>query len=170
MLYGNGGRGHFYGHQKAGSEIAGKILLRLKYDKNTIETVTELILYHNADIQPRRKNVKRWLNKIGEKRLRQLLEVKRADAMAHSADCSMKKLAELAQVLFFIDEIIDQKQCFSLKDLALKGDDLINSGMPEGVNIGIILNKLMEMVIDERIENDKMKLLETASILSTVIS
>ena len=156
------GTGHFYGHQRAGSEIAKKILLRLKYDRNTVETVTELIFWHDADIQPHRKNVKRWLNRIGEKRLRQLLEVKRADAMAHAAGYGQKKANKLTKILTLVNEIIEQRQCFSLKDLAVNGDDLIALGIPEGVKVGIILNRLMNMVIDERVENDKAKLLEIA--------
>jgi len=156
------GIGHFYGHQRAGSRITKRILSRLKYDRNTVETVTELISYHDADIQPRGKNIKRWLNKIGEKRLRQLLEVKRADALAHTAGYGQKKAGELKKILALLDEIIEQKQCFSLKDLSVKGDDLIAIGIPEGVRIGKVLNQLMDMVIDERVENDRVKLLEIA--------
>jgi tRNA nucleotidyltransferase (CCA-adding enzyme) len=160
------GTGHFYGHSRSGSDLAKKILLRLKYDRNTVETVTKLILYHDVDIHPRGKYIKRWLNKIGEKRFRQLLEVKRADAMAHSPGYRQKKLDEITKILTLINEIIEQKQCFSLKDLAVKGADLIALGIPEGVRIGIILNQLMNMVIDERVENDKVKLLEGISFLN----
>ena len=156
------GIGHFYGHQRAGSEMAKKILLRLKYDNETVETVTLLILYHDADIKPCMKQIKSWLNKIGEKRLRQLVDVKKADAIGHSADCRQKKIAELNEVVLLIDEIIEQRQCFSLKYLAVNGSDLIALGIPQGNKIGIVLNKLLDMVINEQVENDKAKLLEAA--------
>ena len=156
------GVGHSYGHQQASSDTAKKILLRLKYDNETIETVTQLILYHSADIQPQRKHIRRWLNKIGEKRLRQLIEVKRADAMAQAPHVRRIKIDELTDILILTDEIVKQQQCFSLKDLAINGSDLMVLGMARGVGIGAVLNQLVNMVIDEQIENDKIILLETA--------
>ena len=156
------GIGHTYGHPQIGSDMAKKILLRLKYDNNTIETVTQLILHHDADIQPHRKHIRRWLNKVGEKKLRQLIEVKRADAMAHSPHSRQSKIDTLTGILILIDDVIKQQQCFSLKDLAVNGGDLMNLGMTEGVMVGAVLNKLMDNVIDGHIENDKIKLLETA--------
>lgn len=61
------------------------------------------------------------------------------------------------------DEIIaaqiQQQDCFTLKDLAINGNDLIALGIPTGKTIGHILNYLLEMVIDGSIENDKSKLI-----------
>ena len=156
------GVGHFYGHPQESSDMANEILLRLKYDNDTIKAVTQLVLYHDADIEPRRKHIKRWLNKIGEERLRQLLEVKRADAMAQSETHRQAKLDKLDAIPPLIDEIIEQQQCFSLKDLAVNGRDLIVAGITEGVKIGVILNRLMDMVIDEEVANDRAILLEIA--------
>lgn len=160
------GIGHFYVHPQVSSDMAKKILLRLKYDNDTIETVTQLILYHDADIQPRRKHIKRWLNKIGEKRFRQLLEVKRADALAQAPHCRNNKIAGLNEIIIITDDIIKQRQCFSLKDLAVNGRDLISIGVPQGVKIGVILNQLIDKVIDEQVQNDKSTLLEMAGQLA----
>ena len=52
-------------------------------------------------------------------------------------------------------EIIDEKQCFSLKDMALNGRDLIELGVPKGKEIGNTLNKLLEKVIDDPELNNK---------------
>ena len=154
------GVGHFYGHPQMSSDMAGEILTRLKYDNDTIKTVTQLILYHDADIEPRQKHIKRRLNMIGEERLRQLLVIKRADAMAQSDNHSQSKLEVLDAIPPLIDEIIAQKQCFSLKDLAVNGKDLIDAGIPQGAKIGALLKRLMDTVIDEKVENDKIALLE----------
>ena len=156
------GVGHFYGHPQESSDMVNEILLRLKYDNDTIKAVTQLVLYHDADIEPRRKHIKRWLNKIGEERLRQLLVIKRADAMAQSDKHRQAKLDKLNSIPPLIDEIITQQQCFSLKDLAVNGRDLINAGVQEGTQIGAILNRIMDMVIDEEVENDKAALLGVA--------
>ena len=51
-----------------------------------------------------------------------------------------------------INEILDEQECFSIKDLAINGNDLIKMGYT-GKKIGIILNNVLEMVINEKIEN-----------------
>lgn len=53
-----------------------------------------------------------------------------------------------------------RKDCFTLKDLAVNGNDLIQLGYKPGKKIGMILNQLLEMVIDGIMENDKAKLID----------
>ena len=130
------------------SDTAKKILKRLKYDNVTVSNVTKLILYHDDEIIPERKHIKRWLNKIGENTFRQLTKLKTAEVKSH-------------EILFLLDEIISQGQCYSLKDLAVSGDDLINAGVPKSAEMGRILNRLVDMIIEEEIENDREKLLQT---------
>lgn len=69
-----------------------------------------------------------------------------------------------AEILQMTDEIIaaqiQQKDCFTLKDLAVNGNDLIQLGYKPGKKIGMILNQLLEMVIDGIMENDKAKLID----------
>jgi tRNA nucleotidyltransferase (CCA-adding enzyme) len=144
------------------SDMAKKILSRLKYDGETIKTVTQLILYRDADIEAGGKHIKRWLNRIGEERLRQLLSVKRADIMAQPENCRQAKLGALDAVLASMDEIVARRQCFSRKGLAVSGRELIDAGVPEGSEVGAILDKLVDMVIDGEAENDKAVLLEIA--------
>ena len=155
--------GHFYGHPHISADMAREILLRLGYDNGTIEAITQLILYHDSDIQPRKKHLKRWLNKIGEEQLRQLIEVKRADANAQSETFRQAKLSNLDAVSQKIDDIIEEQQRFSLKDLAVNGKDLMDIGVPQGYIIGNILNRLMNMVVNESVNNDREKLLSIAS-------
>jgi len=159
------GIGHFYGHPKISSEMAKEILMRLKYDNDTVETVSQLVLYHDSAILPDSKNIKRWLNKIGEERLRQLIDVKKADAVAQSANVREEKQRVLDAILALLNDIIDEQQCFSLKDLKVNGNDLIAMGVPEGISVGAILSQLMDMVIDEHVINDKAELLLIAQIL-----
>lgn len=156
------GTGHFHGHQQLGSEMAKTILSRLKYDNETIDTVVQLILRHDDEIPPDRKPVRKFLNRLGEKRLRQLIEVKRADVNAQAPQRRDGALKALDRVEELIDEIIGQRQCFSLEDLAVNGRDLISIGITEGVEIGDILNMLLNMVMDETAGNDRDELLKIA--------
>jgi len=151
--------GHFYGHPQVSSDMAVEILKRLKYDNATIMRVRDLVLYHDADIQPRQKYIRRWLNKIGEETFRQLLEIKKADIKAQVFEYQADRLQLIDDSEIVLSGILEQQQCFSLKDLAVNGHDLMQVGVPEGKDIGIELNRLMNMVIDGDIENDKNKLL-----------
>ena len=58
-------------------------------------------------------------------------------------------------------EILQQGQCFSLEGLDIDGRDLVDLGV-KGPLIGKILNKLLEMVIDEEIENRHSNLIAKA--------
>ena len=156
------GDGHFYGHAAVSAEMAEQILRRLKYDNDTIDTVKKLILYHDAEVQASNKNIKRWLNRIGVERLRQLLQVKRADAMAQAPEHGKQKQILLEKVNVMLDDILEQQQCFSLKDLSVNGRDMIKLGIVDGKQIGTTLSKLMDMVIDEELENEREILLEHA--------
>lgn len=160
------GIGHFYGHGKKSMVIAKEVLNRLRYDKKTIQNVNDLILYHDVKITPQRKYIKRWLNRMGEKAFRQLLEVKKADTEAQNPKYIRKKLEKVKELESILEEVIKEQQCFSLKDLAINGNDLIGIGITQGIKIGDVLDKLLEMVIGEKIENEKEELLKMAKVLS----
>lgn len=68
--------------------------------------------------------------------------------------------------LVWEENIKQEKQCFRLKDLAVDGKDLINIGIPEGTQVGLILKTLLNMVIDEKVVNDKDILLIVAKDVS----
>ena len=151
------GIAHFYSHAQKSVEIAENILRDLKYDNATIDKVLLLVKYHDTPIEGK-KMVKRWLGKYGEEFMRDLIWIKRADNFAQSDEVAyrMKDIDGLEETL---DAVLAENSCFSLKDLAVDGNDLIAIGI-EGTDIGRILNGLLELVIDEKVDNDKGKLLE----------
>lgn len=159
------GVGHFYVHANLSADISAKIMKRLKFDNTTIDAVRKLVLYHDVDLQPQSKLIKRWLNKIGEPRLRQLLQVKTADILAQSNLDRESRLRTHKDVSDCIDKIIQQSECFSLKNLAINGKDLIEIGVTQGTKIGAVLSELVDMVIDNEIPNETQALLETAKSL-----
>ena len=159
------GVSHFYGHAQVSVDIARSVLSRLKYDNETSSTVKKLVLYHDSDMLPSRKHIKRWLNRLGEAKLRQLMEVKRADVMAQSELKQNERLKGLHDVSLVIDEILQEQQCFSLKDLAVDGRDLLAAGIPQGRQIGEIMKLLLDLVIEEEIENSKDALLSYVDVL-----
>ena len=52
-------------------------------------------------------------------------------------------------------EIIERDRQFSLKDLAVNGNDIMALGIPAGQKLGRILNVLVKLVTDGKIENER---------------
>ena len=65
------------------------------------------------------------------------------------------------------EEIISNKDCISRKTLAISGRDLIEAGVPEGKEMGNILEKLLNHVLENPQLNEKEKLLNILSTLRT---
>jgi tRNA nucleotidyltransferase (CCA-adding enzyme) len=59
-----------------------------------------------------------------------------------------------------VREVLEEKPAVSLKDLAINGKDLIDLGYQEGVKLGGMLKKLLEIVIDKPELNKKEMLLK----------
>lgn len=154
--------GHFHGHAVPSRDIGKTVLERLRFDTKTKNEVLELILYHDALIEPTPKTVRRWLNKVGEDRLRQLLLVREADIRAHAAGTQGSRLARCSAVASILDEVIRQEQCFSLKDLAVSGKDILVLGIPQGKRVGEILHSLLDRVISGELPNDRSVLMKEA--------
>lgn len=155
------GYGHFYGHQKRGAEITRPILKRLKFDNETIQTVTTLVEFHDVTVTDSLKVVRKWLNKLGEERFRQLLLLNRADTLSH-AKTALPRLYILENEEKVFKNIIVQNLCFSVKTLAVNGKDLIALGVPQGEQVGHLLNQLLEVVMEEQCLNEKEPLLRFA--------
>lgn len=154
------GVGHFYGHAAVSRDIAEKSLRNLRFDNQTIKLVTQLVEAHDRTIEPRKPVIRRCLNKMGLEQFLRLLDVKEADYAAQ-AQLYGDRLHKI-EILQMTNEILlaqkYQEDCFSLKDLAINGNDLIQLGYKPGKKIGAVLNQLLEMVIDGIMENNKCQL------------
>ena len=159
---GKDGIRHFKGHGKVSADMTDSIMKRLRFDNETRNNVVELVYYHDATFEVGKKYVKRWLNKIGEKQFRRLLQVKKADNKAQNLELSSDRIKELSEIEALIDKVLQEDECFSLKDLAVNGKDLIGVGYKAGKELGNTLNKLLQLVIDGDCPNEKEKLLQEA--------
>lgn len=158
----------FHGHARVSAEMAKSIMRRLKFDNDTIHTVYRLVLYHDYtnDMDPDLRLVRRTINKIGEDIFPLLFQVKRADILAQSDYRRKEKLERLKKWEELYDQVLEKKQCVSLKDLAVTGHDLIAVGIKPGKGLGDILQNLLEMVLDDPECNTKEKLLAEAEKLA----
>lgn len=154
--------GHFYGHEQASTEIANSILRRLRYDNDTRKTVTSVIDAHKIVFQPTEKHARRCLNRLGEECLRMLIELELADVKSQNPKFTAERVENIQAFAAKLESVLAAEQCFSLKHLAISGKTLIDLGIPQGREIGRILNALLEQVIEEDLPNEKVALTEAA--------
>lgn len=159
------GVGHFYGHANVSADMARTILRRFKMDNDTVSRVVGLVKYHDMQIELTDRAVKRAMNKLGEEMFFDLIKVKRADNMGQSMEYRDRQgyydsLENIAK------KILDAKECFSLKDLAVNGRDLIDVGITDGKMIGETLALLLEDVLEGKISNEKEELLKMVEFIT----
>lgn len=152
------GEQHYYGHPKRSAEITEKVLTRLRFDNDTKNKVVTLVAFHDSPIMvsnstdPDRKRLKKIMSQIGAEQIFPLIEIKYCDNSAQNpeyyrGDDFYKTTRGI------INNILNEKECFSVKHLAINGNDLISMGF-HGKEIGKILNTLLNLVINEKIENN----------------
>lgn len=146
---------HNHGHAQTGEKMTADILRRLKFDNDTIYKVRKLVLYHDLHIEPSAKAVRRAVNRIGEDIFPLLFKVKYADIMAQSSFEREEKLNRLEEIKHVYAQVLEQKDCLSLKSLAVSGNDLAAAGVAPGKEIGETLRKLLEIVLDNPECNEK---------------
>lgn len=157
------GVSHFHGHPAVSEKMARSILKRLKFDNQTIYMVANLVRFHDYDVEPEEKYVRRAIMKIGEDIFPLLFTVKEADMRAQSLYLREEKEERLRAVHQVYEKVIAGKQCVSLKNLAITGKDLIEeAGMQPGPKIGEVLNRLLDIVIEEPAQNNREILLKLA--------
>lgn len=150
---------HFYGHAASSMEIAESILRRLKFDHHTQERIPLLVKHHDLPLTPTIPWIKRKLNRFGTEVFSQLLSIHQADILAQNPALN-HRVSMIEECRNLMAEILEQNQCFSIRHLAVNGHDLLDLGIPEGKEIGRILNQLLEAVIDGACENTRPSLLE----------
>ncbi len=155
---------HFHGHAQIGADMTRDIMRRLRFDNDTLNTVCRLVLYHDYcnSAVPDMRIVRRAVNKIGEDIFPLLLEVVRADVMGQSDYFRQEKLDNVDRWQQLFEQMQAEKQCISLKTLAVTGSDLIAAGWKPGRGIGEALQKLLELVLEQPECNVKEYLLAEA--------
>lgn len=152
------GRDHFKGHAIASEQIAKTVMKRLKFDNDTIRKVTKLVAYHDYRMEPTGANVRRAMYEIGAELFPYYLAVRLADTKAQSSYERRGKLENIIQIRELYRNALRNKECVTLKDLAVTGTDLINLGIAPGKELGTLLNELLDMVIEDPAWNQKGKL------------
>lgn len=155
------GEAHYRGHQAASAEIAERVTDDLRCDRETRDRVIRLVRYHDIPLRTESGEVNldrsfllRRLNKFGEKDLRALFLIHRADRIATGYSTREKEDRRMAERMAALDALLAEQPCFTLKDLAVNGNDLKAFGL-KGPALGEALQQLLEAVMDGKVANEK---------------
>ncbi len=129
------------------------ILKRLRLDNKTIKEIKTIITYFNYDFKEDRIETRKFLCEIGEVELfKKILEIKFCISLIENNLVQCKKYDNIYDE---IEETIRKNQCFSLKTLAITGNDLKEIGIINGKEIGELLKKALNLVLEQPNKNNK---------------
>lgn len=153
---------HFYGHPKEGSELARRVLRRMKLDNDTIHRVERLVAWHDFGIDGKltKRSLRRALNRMGPELFEDYAKLRLADMQGQSDYALEQKQRDYAELMKLHQEIVQDGECLSMQDLAINGRDLIQLGISPGPDMGMILKQLLSQVLDEPQLNTREKLEE----------
>ncbi len=154
-------RGHFNGHAKVSAQMAQDVLSRLKAPTALRERVVFLVGEHMTPLLPDKKLLRRRLSRYGEEGLRQLLLLQEADFCSKGVAGEATAFPEISALL---DEILEERSCLTIKELAVNGHDLMALGL-SGRQIGQAQRRLLELVLEEAVPNERDALLNAAQSL-----
>jgi tRNA nucleotidyltransferase (CCA-adding enzyme) len=174
----NMGDGRFYGHDVESAGMAEEIMRRLKFPRSEIERTVKLIESHmfffphvqegmtQEEIEKISEKewsdaaVRRFISKVGEENIEALFQLRIADAISNPKTAFQPKEIEVLQRR--ISEVREKDMALKVTDLAVKGEDIIEAGIPRGPEVGKVLNYLLEKVLDDPLLNTKEKLISLA--------
>lgn len=150
---------HFRNHPAASAEIARRVLNRLKFDRDTETKVYHIVAYHDWAREAMPENIRRFINKIGEDAFPMIFTFNRADYKGQGNYKLESKLQHIDNLEKAYEKVVANKECVSLKTLAITGKDILAAGIKAGPKVGEIMNSLLEEVLDDPSKNDREYLL-----------
>lgn len=122
-------------------------LVKMRWDTQTIKQISGLIACKDIPLYTEKPALCRLLALLGEQDCRRFIQIQSVFSPAWKA-------VDLA-----LTEVIKEDPCYTLQQLAIKGQDLLTLGY-EGKAVGDTLHRLLDAVMDGKCANEKKALLE----------
>lgn len=147
----------FYNHEMVSTRIAENIADRLRFSKEERGKFITLIRWHQFTVDERQTDsaIRRILKNVTPEYMEDMLDLRVADRLGGGARETSWRLEEFKRRLIEV-----QKQPFSIKDLKIDGRDVMKElNLAPGPKVGEILEKLFNEVVEKKVENERVALL-----------
>jgi tRNA nucleotidyltransferase (CCA-adding enzyme) len=149
-------------YAEVGARMTAEVLNRLRCDRSIQDRVVHLVRFYHQRPEPSLVSVKQWLRQHPKSIASDLLLLQKADRLARQPDVSPDDLTQLEQVFELVDRVQKERQCHTLQDLVVNGNDLIKMGLKPGRQVGALLDHLLDQVIEGHLTNEREALLRCA--------
>ncbi len=153
----------FYNHEVLGSRMVKKILARLRFSNDDTTRISNLVsnhMFHYTDDWTDGA-VRRFMRKVGMENLDDLFLVRLADREGNGMRGGLP--APIGRLMKRIEKVIEDENAMTVRDLDIDGYVIMQEfNVRPGPIIGVILNQLLEMVLDEPEMNTRETLLAKA--------
>jgi len=156
----NQGRRHFYGHEHVSVKVCTETLQRLRYSHEIISAVSTLIRLHMRPLTCGPAGIRRLMRDLGT-HFERWIAFKIADVPAGMPIGELQK--ELASFQKVLEAERERQKGPAYGKLAINGHDLIGLGMKPGPQLGAVLKKIEELVIEDPELNQRETLLALAA-------
>lgn len=148
----------FYNHELVSARIAKNIADRLKFSNEQKDKFWRLVRYHQFTVSENQTDsaVRRFIRNVTPQYLPDMLDLRVGDRLGGGASETSWRLEEFKKRLIEV-----QKQPFSIKDLKIDGNDVMKIlGIKPGPEVGVILKKMYDEVVEKRAANEKDSLID----------
>jgi len=162
------GTWRFYKHEVASASLAEKVMSRLRFSRDMIIKVTNLIRYHmiGYDSEWSDGAVRRLIRRVGHGQVMDLITFRQADLLAHGLHNQNDNL--LTELKERIEILREEQIVTTTHDLAISGHKVVEIlGISPGPNVGKILKELLEKVTDNPALNTEKDLIATLLSMET---
>ena len=128
------------------SPQAVKTLKRLKLDNDTIDKMGKLVKYHKMVMPDNEIITRKILSVTGKECFRDVLIFEKK---YYEINGEYEDVAKVEKAMELVETVVSRGDCYSIKDLAINGQDLIKAGVKPGKELGEILKRCLEDVIAE---------------------
>ena len=129
-------------------------------DRKRTDAIVALIAAHEVQLLPQRTYLLRMLRKYGAVQAKRLLALRKADLQAQVPAYAERDLQKLEQMQQLLQELLQEQACFQLKDLAIRGNDLLAMGIQRVFSLGSCCKDALEQVIRGKLPNEREDLLQ----------
>ena len=153
----------FHHHERESARMACEILDRLRFPHAVRDEVAHLVTHHmfNYDEHWSDAAVRRFVARVGQEQMGKLLALRRADQIGRCRETHISR--NLIALEDRISAVMARREALTIRDLAVKGDDLMTAlELAPGPLVGILLHQLLEAVLEDPALNERDTLLTIA--------